>query len=219
MTGGDPTRQFVTESLGDPYRPFGSLREASAAPDGAVVLSGDYSGTIFLTAPARIVACSEETLTTLVSDLDAVTWMSGDPTIATVTYEAHPVGTGVAGGDGGGVVLDRVWVHPHRVPPSVAAQAAEVVLGTRSRIDVDLLRKERQRELDRKRAWREAHPPTSPRIRALGWRFDIADPIVPLHKLRTRPFVPKVDRGVARESELRVQQHPLLAGPDLADGA
>lgn len=72
------------------------------------MLSGDYGGTIFLTAPAHLVRCDTKTLVTLVSDLDAVSWMSGDLTIATVAFERHPIGTGVTGGDGGGIVVDGV---------------------------------------------------------------------------------------------------------------
>ena len=177
---GHDVRTFFAEVRGESCKSFASLDEARHAPDGAVVLSGDYGGTIFLTAPARLGKCSEESLATLVSDLDAVTWMSGDPTIATVAFEAHPVNSGVVGGDGGGVVIDRVWVHPQQVPEEVASQAVEVVLGLRDRIDLALLRRERQRELDRKRARREAHPPTHPKLVAMGWAFDISDPLVPL---------------------------------------
>jgi hypothetical protein len=177
---GHDVRTFLAETRGEPYKSFASLEEARHGPDGAVVLSGDYGGTIFLTAPARLVKCSEESLATLVSDLDAVTWMSGDPTIATVAFEAHPVNSGVVGGDGGGVVIDGVWVQPQQVPEEVASQAVEVVLGLRDRIDLALLRQERQRELDRKRARREAKPPTHPKLLAMGWAFDISDPLVPL---------------------------------------
>lgn len=180
MSEGNDVREWLARIHGEPYRFFRTLEEARDDPDGAIVLSGDYGGTIFLTAPARIVVCSEEALATLVSDLDAVTWMSGDQTIATVAFEAHPVGSGVVGGDGGGNVIDSVWVHPMRVPEEVAAQAVEVVLGRRPRVDVTLLRRERQLELDRKRARREAKPPKSERLRAMGWDFDISEPVVPL---------------------------------------
>jgi hypothetical protein len=129
--------------------------------------------------PARHVHCDEAILATLVADLDAVTWMSGDPTIATVAFEARPVPCGVPGGDGGGVVVDGVWTHPAVLPEEIAAQAVEVVQGRRARIDSAVLREARERELARKRTWREAHPPSSERVRDLGWDFDIGNPLVP----------------------------------------
>ena len=170
--GGHDVRRAVSGSNDIPYRSFDSLGEAQAADDGAVVLSGDYGGTIFLTCPARQVACDETALSALVSDLDAVTWMSGDPTIATVAFEARPIGSGVLGGDGGGIVIDGVWTHPNRLPSEVAAQAVEVVKGQRRRIDGSLLSEARREELERKRAWRESHPPASERLRNLPWDAD-----------------------------------------------
>ena len=94
----EEVRRFLAEIHGSDYRSYGSLEQAQQDPDGAVVLSGDYGTTVFLTAPARLVNCDMGTLVTLVSDLDAVTWMSGDPAIATVAFEHHPVGTSVWGG-------------------------------------------------------------------------------------------------------------------------
>lgn len=169
-------RQFIAEVNGEPFSSYRSLDEARRHPDSAVVLSGDYGGTIFLTAPVRLVRCPLSTLETLVSDLDAVTWMSGDLTIATIALERHPVGSGVLGGDGGGIVVQGVWTHPKRLPRRVRDQAAEVVIGKRSRIDVELLRAERERELERKREWRSRQ---LPRPRDLPWDFDVSAPAVP----------------------------------------
>jgi len=160
-------RQQLAKLDGEDYLAYASLEQAQHEPDGAVILSGDYGGTIFLTAPVRLVRCNAEALVTLVSDLDAVTWMSGDPTIATVASGRHPIGTRVWGGDGGGVIVDGVWTHYGRLTPPVRAQAEEVVLGLRSRIDAALLRRERDTGLARKRTWRmrQAHlPKTCPGI-------------------------------------------------------
>ncbi len=169
-------REFIADVNGVPFTAYRSLDEARRDPDSAVVLSGDYGGTIFLTAPVRRVRCSLSTLEVLVSDLDAVTWMSGDLTIATVALERHPVGSGVMGGDGGGIIIDGVWTHPTRLPSRIRDEAAEVVVGKRSRIDVELLRAEREHELKRKREWRSRQ---SPLPRRLPWDFDISAPAVP----------------------------------------
>src|SRR2546429_7004517 len=107
-------RSFLAEVHGDEYVAYRSLKEAHADPDSAVVLSGDYGATIFLTVPVRLLRCGSATLRTLVSDLDAVTWMSGDLTIATAAIERHPVAAGVLGGGRGrGVVGGRRLHSPH----------------------------------------------------------------------------------------------------------
>lgn len=168
-------RSFLADVHEDEYVSYASLAQALADPDAAVVLTGDYGGTVFLTAPVRLVGCDLDTLRTLVSDLDAVTWMSGDLTIATVALERHPVGTGVMGGDGGGAVIDGVWIHPVRVPEEIRDQAGEVVSGRRVRIDIAVLRQLRERELTRKKRWRTADPTRF----KLAWDFDISPPAVP----------------------------------------
>jgi hypothetical protein len=102
--------------------------------------------------------------------------MSGDLRIATVAFEHHPIGTGVWGGDGGGIVIDGVWTHPDRLSAPIRMHAEEVVLGQRSRIDGALLRQERDTELARKRDRRTRQPSFR---RALPWDFDIFPPAVP----------------------------------------
>lgn len=168
-------RSFLAEVHGDEYVAYRSLKEARADPDSAVVLSGDYGATIFLTVPVRLLRCGLATLRILVSDLDAVTWMSGRLTIATVAIERHPVGTGVIGGGRGGVVVDGVWLHPTKVAPELRDQAIEVVSGHRPRVDVTLLRQLRERELASKKEWRTAHPSRF----ELAWDFDIRPPAIP----------------------------------------
>lgn len=168
-------RSFLGEVDGEEYVSYRSLDEARRDPDSAVVLSGDYGGTIFLTVPVRLLRCDLAMLRTLVSDLDAVTWMSGDLSIATVAFERHPVGTGVVGGDGGGLVTEGVWVHPTMVPSELRTQAIDVVLGRRRRADGALLRQLRQRELLRKKQWRTSRPSRF----GLAWDFDINQPAVP----------------------------------------
>jgi hypothetical protein len=151
-------RSFIAEACGREYVSYPSLTEAASDPDGALVLCGDYGGTVFVTAPARLVGCDVGALRTLVSDLDAVTWMSGDLTSASVALERHPVGTGVVGGMGGGVVIDGVWVHPTDVPEEIHAQVREVVSGQRARVDVVILRRLRECELTRRNEWKAGCP-------------------------------------------------------------
>jgi hypothetical protein len=162
-------RAFLADVHDAEFVSHPSLAAARSDPDAALVLSGDYCSTIFLTAPVRLVGCDPDTLDPLVSDLDALTWMSGDLTVTTAAFERHPVGTAVA------KVTDGVWVHPGRVPADIHDQAREVVSGTRARIDVVVLRQLRERALRRRTEWRTARPSR----RKLAWDFDICSPAVP----------------------------------------
>ncbi len=170
----EEVRRFWAEIYGQEYIAYDSLEQAKRDPDGVIVLSGDYGTTVLLTAPAHLVRCDTETLVTLVSDLDAVSWMSGDPAIATVAFERHRVGTSIEGGWGGGIVADGVWTNPQRLSAEIRTQAEQAVLGRRRRIDGNLLRRDRDTELARKRASR-----TMARGYGLPWDFDISPPAVP----------------------------------------
>ena len=67
-------RRMVAEAHGDRYEAIKSLDEAKATADAAVVMEGDYGGSIYLTCPARLVHCDEPTLRQLLRDLDKHDW-------------------------------------------------------------------------------------------------------------------------------------------------
>ena len=169
--------QFIHDAVGKPHRPYASLEEARSDPDAAAILFGDYRGTIYLTAPVRHVRCSDTALATLLSDLDAITWMGGAEYGASVAFERAPVGEGVLGGDGGGIVIDGVWTHP-RFDPEVAELAREVVAGRRERLPGGLLRTRRAEQVERRRSRREKYRESNEK-RGIAWDFDILDPVVP----------------------------------------
>ena len=120
-------RSLVYGAHGIPYQPLHSLEEAKAYPDGIVVMQGDYGGTIYLVCPASLVTCSQETLEQLLSDLDMMTW--NDLSGARVYYERQPVGTGIAGGMGGGRVTSDIWIHDEFVQGKVDAAIRAVIRG------------------------------------------------------------------------------------------
>jgi hypothetical protein len=174
----EQVRGWMYEIHGKDLVRYESLEEARSDPDGAVVLSGEYGVAVFLTARARLVRCDAHLLVTLVSDLDAVSTLNGDPLVATVAFERHQIGTRIWGGGEGGLVADGVWTSPLWLKAPVRVQATEVVLGQRSRIDGDLLRQERDTRIAKVRDWRTRHPPAPP-IEHLPWDFDIRPPAVP----------------------------------------
>lgn len=108
---GSPLRHLMgTVDGGAPYRPLATLADARATDDGIVVLEGDEGGQIYVVVPARHVHCDERAVRALLVEIDRTQW--NEPEMARVVFERAAVGTGVAGGMGGGLVTDGVWVHP-----------------------------------------------------------------------------------------------------------
>ena len=87
-------RRMWADSYGERYEAIRSLDEAKGTGDAAVVMEGDYGGSIYLTCPVRLVHCDEPTLQQLLIDLDKHDW--NDPEGVGVYYEVAPVGSGVA---------------------------------------------------------------------------------------------------------------------------
>jgi hypothetical protein len=130
-----PVRRLYSDAHGLPYRALHSLDQAKACPDGVVVLEGDWGGQIYVVCPAKIVACDEATLKLLLQDLDALAWSCNDGEGARVYFERAAPGTGVAGGMGGGIVTDEIWIHRKLQEKNLAAKIRSVILGERSRLE------------------------------------------------------------------------------------
>ena len=126
-------RRMVADAHGGRYEAIKSLDEAKATPDAAVVMEGDYGGSIYLTCPAQLVQCDEPTLRQLLHDLDKHDW--DDPEGVGLHYEVVPIGSGVAGGTGGGVVTDAVWLHPNLETKGLRERVVAVIRGGRVRLD------------------------------------------------------------------------------------
>ena len=103
-------RRMMADAEGAPYRALRSLAEAKSAPDGVVVLEGDYGGQIYVVARACHVECHEQVLQNLLAEIDSTEW--NDPDGARVYFEVQRIGEGIPGGMGGARVTDSIWVHP-----------------------------------------------------------------------------------------------------------
>jgi hypothetical protein len=114
------------------YTAYPSLHEAAKDVDAAVVMQGDEGGTIYLACPVRLVRCDESVLKSLLLDLDTLEWNSPDS--AGVYFEHAPVGSGIAGGMGGGAVTDGVWLHPSLEAKGIRVSVEAVIAGERSRL-------------------------------------------------------------------------------------
>jgi hypothetical protein len=125
-------RRMIADAHGSAYEAVESLGEAQAREDFAVVMQGDDGGSIHLTCPARRIRCDEGALDALLDALDARYWDDRD--MARVFYERLPVGSGVAGGTGGGRVVDGVWLDPKLEEQGLRRAVEGVIAGERDRI-------------------------------------------------------------------------------------
>ncbi len=119
---------MISDARGTPYEAFRTLEEARNARDIALVMQGDDGGSIYLTCPVSLVHCNEATLNLLLLELDQRVWK--DPDSAALFYERAPVGSAIAGGTGGGSVINGVWLHPE-LEENNLRRAVEAVLADR----------------------------------------------------------------------------------------
>ena len=127
-----PLAAFQHEAGIGPYCPVSSLQEAKQYEDGIVIQQGDDGGQIYVVARAIGVKCSIETLQQLLIDLDEIAWPDNDASMRRIFFERRSIGSPIAGGMGGGMVLERPWVHKNfsNSEPAILA----VLGGTRARI-------------------------------------------------------------------------------------
>ena len=142
--GVSPVRYIMADADGVEYRHCRTLDEARQIADAVIVMEGDDGGQVYLTCPVRHIRCEETALRQLLEDVDALGW--GDMSGAGMFYEILPVGSGVAGGMHGGVVVDGLWLHPWfdapNLPPTLSrqqllAEIQAVTSGQRDRITHD----------------------------------------------------------------------------------
>ncbi len=124
---GSPLRSLMAEAATAPYVSFPTLVEAQNDPDGAMIMEGDDGGSIYVVCPARLVRCSQQALERLLQDIDALVWR--EPDMARIVFERASAGQRIAGGLGGGIVTDEIWVHKEL--DRVAASIRAVIMGVR----------------------------------------------------------------------------------------
>ena|SRR5215467_10700836 len=130
-------RELMAEAVGDGYVAFETLDEARADPEGAVILEGDYGGQIYVVVPARQVVCSQAALTSLLHDLDRISWPRNAEDSARVVFERAAVGAGVPGGMGGGVALNGGWIHQELVRLGLGDEIRAVLRGDLDRLPAE----------------------------------------------------------------------------------
>jgi hypothetical protein len=129
-----PVRRMLADVHGGSYVAYASREEAAADPDAAMVIEGDYGNQIFVACPLRAVTASDEDLEAPLHELDRIAWGRDYAEACDIRFERAPVGSGVAGGMGGGRVDEAIWVHEEFVKAGLDERIREVIRGERRRL-------------------------------------------------------------------------------------
>jgi hypothetical protein len=131
------------EAHGEAYKYVSDFEEARRTDGCYLIMEADCGGQILLTCPMPLVRASNEALLLLLSDLESITWGKGsvdesssEPQCydAEMFFEIMRAGEGVGGGMGGGLVTDRLWLHPELTEKGWTQEIDQVVSGTLPRI-------------------------------------------------------------------------------------
>jgi len=109
------------------YKPLCNYDAAQNIENGCVVFEGDDGGQIYLTCPMKYVFCSHDTLWELAKDIDKLFW--NDVSMLHLCYESIAINSGVAGGMGGGLVTDGLWIHDSLKENGLFERILSVVAG------------------------------------------------------------------------------------------
>ena len=109
-----------------------SFQEAKASSNVYVIMEGEYRGQCYLTAPMRIVHCSEVDLQQLLQDLDKIFWDEKEGT--QLTYAPHELGDLIDSGRNGGWIQQDLWIHKDLVDLDLESKVRKVLEGNATRI-------------------------------------------------------------------------------------
>ncbi len=118
--------RITAEQQGLSYSSAGTLSDARRLQDFALILEGDWGGTIYVTCPVEAVRCDEGTLANLLTDVDDIFHSIADG--RGIYFECAPIGSRIAGGDGGAIVEKGVWCHSFIYDIDMAAAIEQVIL-------------------------------------------------------------------------------------------
>jgi hypothetical protein len=107
-----PMGKLLQLTEGADFAPLFSLEDARRHSDAFAILQGDSGGQIYVVAPVLKIHCSEARLRRLLADLDKAQWPGNEGEGAELFFERLSAPVGIAGGMGGGIASDTVWVHP-----------------------------------------------------------------------------------------------------------
>ena len=129
------------------YDVIDTLDEARRVPDTYAILEGDYGGQTYVTAPAKIIQCDEQTLRYLLQDLDELAWHNPDG--QRLSYRKHKVGDHFGGGMGGADATGDVWGHEELRELVIEGRIRKVTSGEALRLGLSAEEVNRIREARR----------------------------------------------------------------------
>jgi len=130
-----PVRHILNEAHGNSNNGFlGNFNLAKETPNAYVIMEGDWGGQIYLVCPIKMIKCDEEQLKKLLLDLDSIAWPGNDGGYG-IYYEKHNPGDIIAGGMGGGIATETLWVHDEFKEKKLKEQIFEVISGERKEIE------------------------------------------------------------------------------------
>jgi hypothetical protein len=115
-----------------------SLEEAKQAPDGYVILEGEYGGICYLLCPANLVVCDERTLRLLADDLEEAIFPS-DSQGAGVRFERLALEEGLGGfamGEESGIALSTLWIPKWLSEAQLSIRIQQILAGKLSSLDL-----------------------------------------------------------------------------------
>lgn len=129
-----PLREMMDDAGKCSYRPLASLQDAQEDVNGIAILEGDDGGQIYVVCPAKLIHCTEETLSLLLLDIDESEWPGNDPNMRRVYFESRKPGLGIPSGMGGALVTDKPWIHPRLSQRGFGGAINEVLAGRKQRM-------------------------------------------------------------------------------------
>ncbi len=127
-------RRLCSEAYGTSYHPLRSFTEARADDDGVVILEADFGHQILAVGRVSCVGSTPQALLQLAKDLSGIYWPDAHLDGAAVFYERLPIGAFVDGGEGGGWVMDDIWVHPWLIADELEDDVGRVMRGDLQRL-------------------------------------------------------------------------------------
>ena len=138
--GASPLRFLTAAADGSAYLSYRTLEQAQEDQDATMVFEADSGGQILLSCPVKQVRAEKSAIEQLLVDLEMITWGMGydpdqhSPSDAEVYFEHLSVGSRIAGGMGGGGVVDGVWLHPEVEELGLREQIEAIISGHSPRL-------------------------------------------------------------------------------------
>jgi len=129
-----PVQSIMHDALGtrSSYKPLKTLEDARNAEHGALVIEGDWGGTIYLSCPVKFIHATQEEIEALAEWMERQFWdcnfdvSDGEGGHGVYYVDAKP-GTHILGGMGGGVHLEGLWVHDDIADDNLTHYGDEII--------------------------------------------------------------------------------------------